>query len=357
MNDTELERLIVTEEQLLKSFAGKTFLVTGSTGLIGSAVCRVLLESNRRYDTGIKVIAAFRNRSKFESVLGSDTDKMTRLESDIAALADVFDNEEKPDYILHCASQTDSKSFLKNPLETINTALSGVRSVIDIGRRCPGCSILNFSTQEVYGDAPEGRDLASEPWKESELGFLDLYNPRNSYPVVKRCCENICCCERSVGKLNIATVRLAQTFGVGVPYGDNRVFAQFARNVLDSENIVLLTAGTLKREFLDVYDSVSAFLHILSSGVKESCYNISNSDSFMSIRELADLFVSKNKDVSVEIRIDNEAARKFTSTKVTRLDCSRLRATGWRPLFTMNDTVQSLLDWYRAQIEKSGSRG
>lgn len=356
MKDTELEKLVETEEQLLKSFAGKTFLVTGATGLIGSAVCRVLLESNRRYGTGIKVIAAFRNRSKFEAVFGGDADKMTRLESDIAALADVFDDSEKPDYILHCASQTDSKSFLKNPLETINTALSGVRAVIEIGRHYPDCRILNFSTQEVYGDAPEGRDLASSPWKESELGFLDLYNPRNSYPVVKRCCENICCCERAVGNVNIATVRLAQTFGIGVPYGDNRVFAQFARNVLNSENIVLLTAGTLKREFLDVYDSVSAFLYILSSGMNENCYNIANSDSFMSIRELADLFASKNKDVSVEIRIDNEAAKKFTSTKVTRLDCSRLRATGWRPLFTMNDTVQSLLDWYRALSEKSGSR-
>lgn len=355
MKDTELEKLVGTEEQLLKSFAGKTFLVTGATGLIGSAVCRVLLESNRRYGTGIRILAAYRNRSKFEAVFGSDADKMTRLESDIAALADVFDDSEKPDYILHCASQTDSKSFLKNPLETINTALSGVRSVIEIGRHYPDCRILNFSTMEVYGDAPEGRDLILNPWKERELGFLDLYNPRNSYPVVKRCCENICCCERSVSNMKIASVRLAQTFGVGVPYDDRRVYAQFAKNVLKGENLVLLTDGSLKHDFLDVYDSVSAFLHIFASGVKESCYNIANSDSFMSIRELADLFSSKNKAVSVEIRIDSEAAKKFTSTKVTRLDCSRLRATGWRPLFTMNDTVQSLLDWYRAQGGKSST--
>ena len=184
MKDIELEKLVETEKQLLKSFAGRTFLVTGATGLIGSAVCRVLLESNRRYGTGIKVIAAFRNRSKFESVFGSDADKMTGLESDIAALADVFDDSEKPDYILHCASQTDSKSFLKNPLETINTALSGVRSVIEIGRHYPDCRILNFSTQEVYGDAPEGSDLASSPWKESELGFLDLYRARSYMTVI-----------------------------------------------------------------------------------------------------------------------------------------------------------------------------
>lgn len=346
MKDTELEKLVVTEEKLLKSFAGRTFLITGATGLIGSAVCRVLLESNRRYGTGIRILASFRNRTKFEAVFGSDADRLEKLESDVSSLAEIFDYREKPDFILHCASQTDSKSFLKNPLETINTALSGVRSVIEIGRHYPDCRVLNFSTQEVYGDAPEGRDLASRPWKEDELGFLDLYSARNSYPVVKRCCENICFCERAVGNVNVATVRLAQTFGVGVPYGDNRVFAQFARNVLHGDDIVLLTAGTLKREFLDVYDSVSAFLHILASGVKESCYNISNSDSFMSIRELADLFASKNKDISVIIRIDNEAARKFTKTKVTRLDCARLRETGWHPLFTMNDSIQSLLDWY-----------
>ena len=332
MKDTELEKLVETEGQLLKSFAGKTFLVTGATGLIGSAVCRVLLESNRRYGTGIKVIAAFRNRSKFESVFGSDADKMTVLESDIAALADVFDDSEKPDYILHCASQTDSKSFLKNPLETINTALSGVRSVIEIGRHFPDCSILNFSTQEVYGDAPEGRDLASNPWKESELGFLDLYNPRNSYPVVKRCCENICCCFGAEYGISTSSLRLAQTFGPGVSLEDKRVFAMMARCAINREDIVLNTPGSSKHAYLYSAQAVTAILTVLLRGSAGKAYNAANPNTYCSIYEMGRMVASQIADGQIAVRVNSsQDTSMYPPTSYLNLDITEITKLGWKP--------------------------
>lgn len=64
-------------------------------------------------------------------------------------------------------------------------------------------------------------------------------------------------------RLPINIVRLTQTFGPGVEYNDGRVFAEFARCLVEHRDIILHTKGETKRNYLYTADAVRAILIVL----------------------------------------------------------------------------------------------
>ena len=72
-------------------------------------------------------------------------------------------------------------------------------------------------------------------------------------------------------------VRLTQTFGTGVSYNDGRVFAEFARCVIEQRDIILKTKGETKRSYLYTADAVTAILTVLLNGETGAAYNAANS--------------------------------------------------------------------------------
>lgn len=115
--------------------------------------------------------------------------------------------------------------------------------------------IIYLSSMEAYGIIDK-----SEKVKENELGYLDLDNIRSCYPEGKRACE--CLCKGYYAEYGVPTIqiRLAQTFGAGIHYGENRVFAQFARSAMKKSPIVLHTAGKSEGNYVYTSDAVQAIL-------------------------------------------------------------------------------------------------
>ena len=66
---------------------------------------------------------------------------------------------------------------------------------------------------------------------------------RSSYSEGKRMVECLCKAYQVQKNVPVVIARLVQTFGPGVEKTDSRVFAQFARSVINGEDIILHTAG------------------------------------------------------------------------------------------------------------------
>lgn len=98
----------------------KTILITGATGLIGQAVIKELLKTNNH----IKIIALVRNKEKAYQILGKETEN---LEFYFGNVETITPQKMNVDYIIHAASQTSSKLFVANPVETSLTALIGTK--------------------------------------------------------------------------------------------------------------------------------------------------------------------------------------------------------------------------------------
>lgn len=154
-----------------------SFLITGATGLIGSCIIDTLLYANVK-GANFKIYAMSRSRKKVMEKFG---DKVTPVIQDVAQPLDILS---KYDYIIHCASNADPKSYAIQPVETILTNILGNKNVLDYCKEYKKCRMLLTSTFEVYGEISN-----TSVYKENMSGIIDQTVLRNAYPESKRSCE------------------------------------------------------------------------------------------------------------------------------------------------------------------------
>lgn len=319
-------------------FINKTIIITGATGLIGFTLTKALL----KYSKEIKIIAPVRNIEKAKKMYdGLAGDNLVFIISDITQK---IVTDENIDYIVHGASQTSSKAFVNEPVETIATAINGTVNMLELAKEKKVKSFVYLSSMEVYG-APE----TDEKITEGHSTNLDTMSVRTSYPESKRMCESICTAYSKEYNVPAKVLRLTQTFGPGVSYNDGRVFAEFARCAIEGRDIILHTKGETKRNYLYTADAVTAILTVLLSNKNGEAYNAANESTYCSIYEMAELVVEKcaTESISVKIEIEDESKFGFAPTLKMNLDTSKLRNLGWSAETNLEDMFSRLISYMK----------
>lgn len=322
-------------------------LVTGATGLIGSQIVKSLLCKNRLKDSNIKIIAFVRSKEKvektFKYVLNNEGLKF--IYGDIINPIKI---EDDIDYIIHAASMTASKYFINKPVETIESVIIGTKNILELAKNKKVKSIVYLSTMEVYGATDPDKDIITE----EDLGYIDVLKVRSSYPESKKLAENLCASYSSEYNVPVKIARLAQTFGPGVVEDDNRVFAQFARSVINNENIILHTDGESVRNYCYIRDAITGIFILLNKGKDGQAYTISNEYSCISIKEMAQMVatnIAKDKiKVIIDIPEDIESYGYAPKEKM-KLSSKKIQSLGWIAEVGIEDS-------YRRMIESMISR-
>ncbi len=307
-------------------FDGKTILVTGATGLIGKLCVKSLLNSG--YNT--QVIALVRDEEKAKNIFG-ESKRLTYLVQDINQR---INTTRRVDYIIHAASTTSSKDFVEKPVETIYTAINGSRNILEFAKNKRLEGMVYLSSLEIYG-ANEKENI-----KEMDYGYIDILNPRSSYSESKKMVETMCISYGTEYGVPVKIARLAQTFGAGVSISDNRVFAQFAKAIINKENIILHTKGETKRNYCYTTDAVRGIFTILTKGENNNAYNVANENSYCSISEMAHLL--ENEYTKVEYKID-EINRGYNPTVKIALNTEKLNALGWEAKVNLKEMFDRLI--------------
>lgn len=335
------EDLQIAADQVPAELKGKTVFVTGATGLIGSQICKSLLLCNRKHQTDITVIAMIRNMAKAKSVFAHflEDSHLVFCEGDITSPVS-YDGD--VDYIIHGASPTASKYFVEHPVETIQVALQGSNSILEFARDKNVQGMVYLSSLEVYGVPDNSKETISE----TDYGYLDPMSVRSSYSEGKRIVETLCVSYASEYNVPVKVVRLSQTFGAGVQYNDGRVFAEFARCLIEKKDIILHTEGKTVRTYCYTRDAVSAILTVLTKGTPGEAYNVTNRDTACSIREMAKLVASLEPDAGIQVRVEipeDLASFGYNPTMIIRLDPSKLESLGWKPTVGMEEMFRRLI--------------
>ena len=328
---------IFSEDLPWGDLTGANILITGATGLIGSTLVEVLMSNPHR---DYSVYAAGRNmeraRRRFAEYAAVDSfhimsyDVMSPLQSTV-----------RFDYIVHAASNASPNTFVHSPVEIVKANILGVSNLVEYGLHHGMKRFLYVSSGEVYGEG-DGRIIT-----EDYSGYVDCLSPRSCYPSSKRAAETLCASYASEYGADCVIVRPCHVYGPHFTESDNRVYAQFIRNILKGEDIVLKSSGQQLRSWCYVVDCVSALLHVLLKGTSGEAYNIADPSSVLTIRQLAEM-LSEIGNRKVVMEVPSEAEKSgYNPVSKSVFSVDKLEALGWKVSEEMSDKMRRTVECLR----------
>ena len=329
----------------LDELAGKSLMITGAAGLVCSAVVDIIFRYNDTHDKKIQVLAAGRWPEEMSGRFGNlvNRDDFTFVVYDASKTDNVIDVHS--DYIIHGASNASPNMIVKEPVETMMSNFLGMKYLLDYAKDQGTKRILYISSSEVYGEK-EG----TEPYKEGQYGYIDLLKARNSYSVGKRAAETLCASYADEYGVESVIVRPGHIYGPTASPYDNRVASAWSYAVAKGEDIVMKSDGAQIRSYCYCLDCASAMLKVLLCGENCHAYNISNPDSIISIKQMAEILV-KSAGVKLRMELPTDEERKgFNPMSNSSLESTSLTGLGWRGCFDaeagFTHTVQILKETY-----------
>lgn len=331
-------KIFVDNFIFIDKLLNKNFLITGATGLIGSTIIRCLEALNNQYNLNIGIIGIVRNIEKANSIFPNHKIKWYRKDLSLTIQLDII---EPIDYVFHCACPTSSKFYIENPVELIKTSVLGSICLLDYAVKNNIEGFVYLSSCEIYGSVFDD----SVPLKEENTGFINPIDIRSGYPMAKLLIETLCHSYSKEYKLPVFIARLTQTLGAGVSLDDNRVFAQFARSAINEEDMVLHTSGDSAKPYCYTIDAVNALFYLLFRGSPGEAYNIANSNTYISIRDLA-YFIVRNFAKTAKVQIQNKSNMGYAPLTKLRMSTDKIESLGWKPYYTLEKMFQHLIKYY-----------
>lgn len=302
-----------------EKLSGCNILITGASGLIGSCLVEVLMS---RPDRDYSVYAMGRNKSRLEFLFRQYTsDNSFHIIIHDVSIPITVDCPFQ--YIIHAASGAAPIDFAQHPVEVMKANILGISNLMDYGISHSLQRMLYVSSGEVYGEG-DGRVFV-----EDYSGYVNPMLPRSCYPSSKRAAETLCVCYGAEYGVDVVVARPCHVFGPCFTESDNRAYAQFIRNVLRGEDIIMKSNGEQFRSWCYVVDCVSALLLILLKGESGHAYNVADEVSNITIRELAEMIANiGNRKVVMDVSTASERAGYNMVTKSV-FSTTKLRELGW----------------------------
>jgi UDP-glucuronate decarboxylase len=339
----------------LGKLAGKRLLITGGGGFLGYYLVQAALHWNRtRSSRGVISVTVydnyFRGVPAWLEALRGDRNLTLVRQNMIEPLPRDMGHF---DWIIHAAGIASPIYYRIHPLECIDANINGLRNLLDYavdeakaGRPIEG--FLFYSSSEIYGDpSPD-----AIPTPETYRGLVSCTGPRACYDESKRLGETLCVVYANHHGVPARMARPFNNYGPGLKITDGRVLPDFARNVLNGEDIVMLSDGSPKRTFCYATDAITGYYKILVRGHNGEAYNIGIEKPEISMATLAhlvtdtarELFGYKGKVVLGKAKqqdylIDNPNRRCPIVTKARE-------HLGYDPKVLPDDGIYRSLVWY-----------
>lgn len=339
----------------LNAAAGKTIAITGAAGFLGFYLSKALAHWNARVTEdkklNIHLLDAFmRGRPKWINQLELQPNVVVLEHNVIDQAPAALHNA---NYIIHAASIASPVYYREHPIETMDANVIGLRNILDLShqRRQNGEAldgVLYYSTSEIYGDP----DPANIPTAESYRGNVSCTGPRACYDESKRYGETLCVNFAHQYDLPVKIARPFNNYGPGLKITDKRAPPDFANDVLNNRDIVLLSDGTPTRTFCYIADAIVGYYKVLFNGRAGESYNIGNDAPEVPVRE----FAQKNVDCAKELFnysgsvkfARSEDADYLTDNPNRRCpDITKARTElGFEPTVSLEDGIRRSLIWY-----------
>jgi CDP-glucose 4,6-dehydratase len=222
-------------------------LVTGATGMVGSQLCRMLVEA------GAPVVALVLDDDPRSELRRSGT--FSRLTVVNGALEDPRAVERAVVVhdvatVFHLGAQTLVRAAWRDPVGTFEANVRGTWNLLDVARRHPDLvrRVVVASSDKAYGASDDLPYLEDHP-----LGGVQPYEAS------KTCADIIARSYAVTYGLPVGVARCGNIYGPG-DLNWSRIVPGTIRSLLRGEQPVIRSDGTLVRDYLHVRDAVTGYL-------------------------------------------------------------------------------------------------
>lgn len=342
----DIKKVATDKSLVFEKLKNKSILITGASGLICSFLVDVLMYRNKEFNDNIKIFMLVRNEEKLlnrfnyyylNKFVGKEVSELNYI---IQNVTSPFEFEYDFDYIIHGASNTHPRQYSSDPVGTISTNVIGLNNILDYSVKHKPKRIFMMSSVEIYGENKDN----TEKFDENYLGYINCNTLRAGYPESKRLCESLCQAYISQYDLDIVIGRLSRVYGPTMLKDDSKALAQFIKNALNDEDIVLKSEGNQFYSYTYMADSVLAILKIMFDGMKGEAYNIADPTSDITLKELAEILANYNEKHVVFELPDEEEKKGFSTATKAVLDSHKIKTLGYKPYYTIQKGLTKTLD-------------
>ena len=321
----------------------KKILLTGATGMIGKELISLLLDDYGELETSI--VAMGRSEEKARERLGDwfGNPHFSFVEHDInMPLGEKAEKIGHVDYVIHGASTTHPVAYATEPVETITVNVMGLHELLEYAKNFQAERFIFLSSVEVYGENRGDTDK----FREDYCGYIDCNTMRAGYPESKRLGEALCQAYRRQYGMDIVIPRLCRVYGPTMLSSDSKAIAQFIKKAQAGEDIVLKSAGNQLYSYCYARDAAEGILTVLVNGIDGEVYNISDKNSEITLKELAELIAEiAGTKVAFEIPDSTEQAGYSKATKAV-LDAEKIEQLGWQAKVGMREGMGRMIGKY-----------
>ena len=310
----------------------KNILIAGATGLIGTALVRHLIAQGHYH-----VWALGRNEHRARQRFAHEWHhpQFHYINHDITQPLSHLHHTFH--HIIDAASSAAPHHYSTDPVGVMKGNLLGVINLLDYGIEHGLERFLYISSGESYGQG-DGRIFT-----EDYSGYVDPMSFRSCYPSSKRAAETLCASYAHQWGISTMVARPCHIYGPYFTESDNRVYAQFIRNVLRGEDIIMKSTGSQYRSWCHVDDCVRALLTILHHGQSGQAYNIADPGSNITIRQLAEMIADiAQRRVIIDLPDDIERAG-YNPVSQSIFSTQKLQELGWTITGTMRQKMEDTI--------------
>lgn len=317
----------------------KPVLVTGGTGLVGSALVSTLLA------LGADVICLVR-----DWIPNSELVRKNILEKTRVVRGDICDQrllervlgDYEVETIFHLAAQTIVTVANRNPIETFQSNIAGTWAILEAARRSPTVKqIIVASSDKAYGN-------------KEELPYIETMSltGKHPYDVSKSCADLIAQSYAHSYNLPVVVTRCGNFFGGG-DLNWNRIVPGTIRSVLRGKAPVIRSNGQYIRDYIYVGDAVGAYILIAERMVQNptlmgEAFNFSNENQ-VTVSGLVEKIIQL-MGTSLEPIVQNQASNEIPNQYLSAEKARTL--LGWSPLYSLEDGLIETIRWYQAFFDE-----
>jgi dTDP-glucose 4,6-dehydratase len=309
----------------------QNLLITGGAGFIGSNFVHYMLDKYPDYRIVVYDKLTYAGNLA-NLALAQVNPRFAFVQGDICDLVAVqaVVQAHTIDTIINFAAETHVDRSILTPDAVITTNVNGTWALLEVARKLGLERFHQISTDEVYGTIPN-------PHRSKEGDPLE---PRSPYSASKAGAEHIVYSYYVTYGLPVTTTRGSNN--IGPFHYPEKAVPLFTTNAIDSVPLPIYGDGLQVRDYQYVLDHCEGIDTVLHHGKLGEVYNVGTEVETPNIEMAKKILDILDKPHSLITYVADRAGhdRRYA------LDCSKLRALGWRSRHTFDEALEKTVRWY-----------